>query len=86
MHVLACIMRTTIEIDDQQHRALNALAQQRGLRGFSQLVQEALDAYLDNLGEAEIKGLLSLEGMLDAAAADAVRERIAAARQAWRAS
>lgn len=36
-------MRTTVEITAEQHRALSAIAQRRGLRVFSTLVQEALD-------------------------------------------
>lgn len=50
-----------MEIADAQHRALSAVAQRRGLRGFSQLVQEALDAYLRDLDAGEIDMLLGLE-------------------------
>ena len=47
-------MRTTVEITDAQHRALSTVARSRGLRGFSQLVQEALDGYLRDLEAGEI--------------------------------
>ncbi|HWM03539.1 MAG TPA: hypothetical protein VNP92_14495 [Actinophytocola sp.] len=50
-------MRTTVEISARQHRALSALAQQRGLRGFTQLVQEALDSSLGDLGQDEISSI-----------------------------
>ncbi|MGH3475787.1 MAG: hypothetical protein ACRDRY_10445 [Pseudonocardiaceae bacterium] len=79
-------MRTTVEISDRQHRALSALAQRRGLRGFSQLVQEALDSYLGDLGQDEIAVLLDLEGMLDEQQEHQLRARIEAARATWRAS
>jgi len=79
-------MRTTVEITDAQHRALSAVAQQRGLRGFSALVQEAVDAYLQDLRADEVDLLLGLEGMLDDQEEKEVRSRIAATRQAWRAS
>lgn len=79
-------MRTTVEITDAQHRALSAVAQQRGLRGFSALVQEALDAYLQDLHADEIELLLSLEGTLDEHEEDEVRSRIEATRQTWRVS
>ena len=79
-------MRTTVEISDAQHRALSALAQRRGLRGFSQLVQEALDAYLGDLGSDEVSVLLDLEGTLDEDDEREVRDRIAAVRTTWRAS
>lgn len=79
-------MRTTVEITEAQHRALSTVAQQRGLRGFSALVQEALDAYLQDLAADEVELLLGLEGMIDDHEENEVRSRIAATRQAWRAS
>ncbi len=79
-------MRTTVEITDAQHRALSAVAQSRGLRGFSQLVQEALDAYLRDLDASEIDALLGLEGILDEQEERDVRASIAETRRAWRAS
>ncbi len=79
-------MRTTVEISDAQHRALAVIARHRGIRGFSQLVQEALDAYLRDLDVDETDLLLSLEGVLDEQEAAAVRGRIDQARDTWRAS
>jgi hypothetical protein len=79
-------VRTTVEISAEQHRALSALAQRRGLRGFSQLVQEALDSYLGDLGQDEIALLLDLEGTLDEQQEYELRARIEAARTTWRAS
>jgi len=57
MHVQHACVRTTVEISARQHRALSALAQQRGLRGFTQLVQEALDSSLGDLGQDEISSI-----------------------------
>ncbi|OBI18922.1 hypothetical protein A5712_20770 [Mycobacterium sp. E2327] len=79
-------MRTTVEITDEQHRALSAIAHRRGVRGFSTLVQEALDGYLANLTTDEVDLLLGLEGMLSEADADEMRSRINDVRTAWRAS
>ena len=45
-------MRTTVEIRDDQHEALLALAGRRGERGFSRLLQDALDSYLGREEEA----------------------------------
>jgi predicted CopG family antitoxin len=39
-------MRTTVELSDAVYRRLRAAAAERGLRGFSELVEEALDSYL----------------------------------------
>jgi hypothetical protein len=84
--MLKCTMRTTVEITSGQHEALSALAKRRGLRGFSQLVQEALDVYLQGLGDSETKLLLSLEGSLNEEQEAELRSRINDARAVWRAS
>jgi predicted CopG family antitoxin len=39
-------MRTTVELSDPVYRRLRAAAAERGMRGFSELVEEAVDAYL----------------------------------------
>jgi hypothetical protein len=79
-------MRTTVEITDDQHRALSAIAQRRGVRGFSALVQEALDGYLANLSTDEVEILLGLEGVLTDSDAQELRSRINDVRTTWRAS
>jgi metal-responsive CopG/Arc/MetJ family transcriptional regulator len=79
-------MRTTVEITDEQHRALSSLAQRRGLRGFSQLVQEALEAYLRDHGDDEISQLLNLEGTLSEEEEAELRGRMGATRATWRTS
>ncbi|MGH8936900.1 MAG: hypothetical protein ACRDXD_11685 [Acidimicrobiia bacterium] len=77
-------MRTTVEISDQQHRALLALASKRGLRGFSQLVQEALDQYLLAEEDEGLESFLALRGILSDTEAEEIRRRIADARATWR--
>ncbi|WP_067971525.1 hypothetical protein [Mycolicibacter icosiumassiliensis] len=79
-------MRTTVEITDDQHRALSAIAQRRGVRGFSVLVQEALEGYLANLDTGEVDLLLQLEGMLSDSDAQEMRSRVGDVRSTWRAS
>ena len=79
-------MRTTVEISAHHHEALLAVARRRGLRGFSQLVQEALDAYLADLSADEVDSLLSLEGSLDEGEEREMRRRIEKARATWRVS
>jgi hypothetical protein len=79
-------MRTTVEITAEQHRALSALAQRRGERGFSRLVQEALDVYLSDREGEELEVLLGLEGSLDEEEEREMRSRIDQARTSWRSS
>lgn len=73
-----------MEISDDQHRALSALAQRRGLRGFSALVQEAVARFLDDMSTDEVDFLLGLEGILDENEAREMRSRVEAARATWR--
>lgn len=40
-------MRTTVELSDRTYRLLRAAAAERGVRGFSPLVEEAVGEYLE---------------------------------------
>lgn len=62
------------------------MAQRRKLRGFSQPVQEAVDAYLQGLDADEVDVLLSLEGSLSADDEWELRSRIDDLSALWRAS
>ena len=53
-------MRTTVEISEHQHRALTELALRRRIRGFSLLVQEAIDFYLAEQGSLGAEAALVL--------------------------
>jgi hypothetical protein len=79
-------MRTTIELKDEQRAALLALAARRGMKGFSDLVGEAVDAYLrEQAGMDErVQRALRARGGLNAAEADDLRARVAEARSTWR--
>lgn len=43
-------MRTTIELSDEQRARLLEVAARRGEKGFSKLIQEAVDDYLERCG------------------------------------
>ncbi len=81
-------MRTTIEITDDQRAELMRLAAKRRLKGFSQIVQEALDEYLRRQGgrEQAIATALTLRGSLGKKAADELEERVRQVRELWRCS
>jgi metal-responsive CopG/Arc/MetJ family transcriptional regulator len=57
-------MRTTIELSDDHRSALHSLAARRGLRGYSKLIQEAIDFYIKEKvkGRNDIKHLLKMKG------------------------
>lgn len=79
-------MRTTIDITDEQRAALLALAAKRGLRGYSALVQEAIDLYLkekENKG-AKGKKALRLRGILTDEEAALMRKEIGSLWSKWR--
>ena len=81
-------MRTTVELTDEQRARLLELAARRGEKGFSKIVQEALDRYLAehavSAREARARGALSVLGTLGDKAADAMEERVRNIRAGWR--
>ena len=79
-------MRTTVEITEEQRARLLELAARRGQKGFSQLVQEALDAYLETETENDERRrrALRLRGGMGAAEADKLRETTRDIRRFWR--
>lgn len=81
-------MRTTVEISDEQRAQLAQLAARRGEKGFSSIVQEAIDLYLRQLSDAErkrrIKAALALAGSISENEAEEMRARIRDLRSRWR--
>ena len=65
-------MRTTVDISPEQRARLMELAARRGEKGFSKLVQQALDAYLKSQAGEEDKRrrALMLKGALDSREAE----------------
>ena len=81
-------MRTTIDLTDDQRAELLRLAAKKGMKGFSQIVQEALEEYLKRQGgrEEAIATALNLNGCLKGKAADDFERRIKSLRELWRCS
>jgi hypothetical protein len=80
------VVRTTIELSDAQRARLLALAAERGEKGFSRLVQEAIDRYLGEIESAERDA--RLRSALDAigSVSDEVAERLLAVHRELRAT
>ena len=79
-------MRTTIEISEQARARLLELAARRGLKGYSKLVEEAVDLYLrelDRSAEARQRAL-ALRGALSGEDAEALRREALRTRASWR--
>ena len=80
------LMRTTVELSDQHRARLLELAAERGEKGFSRIVQEAVERYLLEQGSRRdrIDEALKLQGSLGKAAADALEQSVKIARSSWR--
>ncbi len=79
-------MRTTVEITDEQRARLLELAARRGEKGFSKLVQEALEKYIEELEDHDrrVRDALSVLGKLDEATARDLEETTLHLRKTWR--
>ncbi len=78
-------MRTTIEIQDEQRARLLEIAARRGEKGFSKLVQEALELYLrDHEQRDAIETAHRLQGRLSGEEADELERSVADLRSRWR--
>jgi Arc/MetJ family transcription regulator len=80
------VMRTTIEMKPEHRAKLLELAARRGAKGFSELVGEALEAFLraEADREAARKRAVTLKGALPVREARSLRERAEALRSSWR--
>jgi predicted CopG family antitoxin len=69
-------MRTTVELRDEHRAKLLELAARRGERGFSDILAEAIEMYLEALSgdEQNRKVALRLLGSLSEAEADELRQ------------
>jgi len=79
-------MRTTIELTESQRAELLRIAAQRGMKGFSQLVQEAVDSYLERQASRTslIDAALAMKGAFKNNSADEFEARTKAIRENWR--
>jgi len=79
-------MRTTIEIRDDLRAELLALAARRGKKGFSGLVEEAIEAYLklESGRQEAIRKALTFAGSIDEETAEHMRATVRRLRSHWR--
>lgn len=78
-------MRTTIELREDHRALLHAIAARRGLRGYSKVVEEAIEFYLKHHKEAEVarRILLDRKGAWRWEEAERTRAAIAELRKRW---
>jgi hypothetical protein len=79
-------MRTTIELKSESRARLLEIAARRGEKGFSRLINQAVDLYLETAaadGERR-RAALSLRGRLGKEEAGELRAATTALRESWR--
>jgi metal-responsive CopG/Arc/MetJ family transcriptional regulator len=80
-------MRTTVELTDQQRARLLELAARRGEKGFSRLVQEAVDHYLaaeeERERDARHRVAIGVLGSLGEKEAEELRRTSVRLRENW---
>ena len=71
-------MRTTIEISDKNRSILLSLAAQRGLRGYSRVIEEALEYYIEHRlkNAAEKIDILKMKGSWKAGETKRIRANL----------
>ena len=86
VHFEDAAMRTTIELSDEHRARLLELAARRGEKGFSSIVEEALERYFareERRREAVDRALAAL-GSLSPEEADRLDEEVTRLRRSWR--
>jgi len=79
-------MRTTIEMKPEHRARILELAAERGEKGFSAVVAEALDGYLraEAVRSEAIRSALALKGALKETEASGLAARTREIRENWR--
>ncbi len=79
-------MRMTIELPDAQRARVLELAARRGAKGFSRLIQEAVDRLLseDESRSVRVKAALALEGSMSDETAEELAASVGGIRSTWR--
>jgi metal-responsive CopG/Arc/MetJ family transcriptional regulator len=79
-------MRTTIELSNDHRSSLHSLAARRGLRGYSKLIREAVDLYIQEMTAKEggAKHLLQLRGTWNKEDARTFQKKLREIRKNWK--
>jgi hypothetical protein len=79
-------MRTTIELTNDQRSMLDSLAAQKGLRGYSKLIQEAVDLYLKEISRKRtgLNHLWKMRGTWSDEEAQQTKRRLSEIRRNWK--
>lgn len=85
VHVNVIAMRTTVDLSEAHRARLLRLAAERGEKGFSRFIAEALDSYFESQGAGDDReSARRLRGTLDEAGAGELAQRVRMIREDWR--
>ena len=79
-------MRTTVELSNDHRSSLHSLAARRGLRGYSKLIQEAVDLYIQEMTAKEggAKDVLQMRGSWNKEEARKFQKKLKGIRKNWK--
>lgn len=79
-------MRTTIELPDDLISILHAIAVKKGYRGYSKVIEEALNFYLreNENRETSREKILRMRGSWNLSEAEETKKRIEEIRKNWK--
>jgi metal-responsive CopG/Arc/MetJ family transcriptional regulator len=79
-------MRTTIELTNDHRSSLHSLAARRGLRGYSKLIQEAVDLYIQEMmaKEGNARLLLKMRGTWNKEDSRKFQKKLREIRKSWK--
>ena len=79
-------MRTTVELSNDHRSSLHSLAARRGLRGYSKLIQEAVDLYIQEMTAKEggAKHLLQMRGTWNKEETRKFQKKLRGIRKNWK--
>lgn len=78
-------MRTTVELSDLHRQVLSQLSHVRGYRGYSRIIEEAIDFFVERnpFNKNERLRLLKLKGSWSDTEAGEVRSTLSEVRKNW---
>ena len=79
-------MRTTIEVSDRHRIILLSLSAERGLRGYSSIIQEALDYYIEHQIRTKDakRDILKMKGSWETEETKKVKSKLIELRENWK--
>ena len=79
-------MRTTIEVSDRHRIILLSLSAQRGLRGYSGIIQEALDYYIEHQIRTKDakRDILKMKGSWETEETKKIKSKLTELRENWK--